>query len=67
MGSKRVLLLLMCPRRVEQGQRFKQRYESDASSAATLVGDSPATLGRMASREMALREMVDLSLNTHVG
>ena len=66
-GSKRVWLLLMCSRRVEQGQRFKQRHESDASSAPTLLGDVAATPGEMASRGIALREMEDLAIDTHVG
>ena len=57
----------MCPRRVEQGRRFEQRHESDASSAGTLVGEGAVTLGEMASREVALWQMEDLSLDTHVG
>lgn len=55
-GSKRVLLLLMCSRRFEQGRRFEHRHESNASSAATLVGDGSP------EGEAALRHMGDLSL-----
>lgn len=54
-GSKRVLLLLMCSRRFEQG------HESDESSAGTLVGEGSP------EGEVALREMGDLSLDTHGG
>ena len=43
-GSKRVLLLLMCSRRFEEG------HESDESSAGTLVGGgSPEGEGRPGS------------------
>ena len=54
-GSKRVLLLLMCSRRFEQG------HESDESSAATLVGEGSP------EEEAAWREMGNMSLDTHGG